>query len=108
MSAAHAFTDDDLQLPRKRHLYLVAVDGHIVAPNGNRSRPACMRTGTSAFPINGDGLPDRVTATGNGLAVQLNIGYGFEAPETWTGGQLTLVSRPTVHHTIPDSSNQLF
>lgn len=42
-------------------------------------------TTDSAFrDVNGDGLPDRVTQNSSGeIRVQLNVGYGFEAPELW-------------------------
>jgi RHS repeat-associated protein len=33
--------------------------------------------------VNGDGLPDRVSSSGSGLDVALNLGYGFAAPESW-------------------------
>ena len=33
--------------------------------------------------VNGDGLPDRVSSSSSGLAVALNLGYGFADPETW-------------------------
>ena len=41
--------------------------------------------------INGDGLPDRVSISNNGsntgtVTVQINLGYGFAAPEVWDAG----------------------
>ncbi|HWN71507.1 MAG TPA: toxin TcdB middle/N-terminal domain-containing protein, partial [Haliangium sp.] len=33
--------------------------------------------------MNGDGLPDRVTRSGNTLDVALNLGYGFAPSESW-------------------------
>jgi RHS repeat-associated protein len=33
--------------------------------------------------VNGDGLPDLVTQTPQGIFVQLNLGYGFAAPIRW-------------------------
>ncbi len=38
--------------------------------------------------INGDGLPDRVYASGGSLTVQLNLGYAFAAPEVWGSGAI--------------------
>ena len=36
--------------------------------------------------VNGDGLPDIVSANANGLTVQLNIGSGFGSPLVWANG----------------------
>jgi YD repeat-containing protein len=36
--------------------------------------------------VNGDGLPDRVRQTPQGVFVQFNLGYGFSNEITWSGG----------------------
>jgi RHS repeat-associated protein len=65
-------------------------------PTGNKSGPAMVQLGLSGslgggtssgqfdlMDMNGDGLPDRVTRTGNKLDVALNLGYGFAPSESW-------------------------
>lgn len=36
--------------------------------------------------VNGDGLPDRVRQTPQGVFVQFNLGYGFAPEVSWSGG----------------------
>lgn len=38
---------------------------------------------TDLMDLNGDGLPDRVSRSGDTLLVALNLGYRFAAPEPW-------------------------
>src|SRR5262249_4605685 len=49
--------------------------------------------------VNGDGLPDLVRPGGGGLTVQLNLGYRFGQPETWTapGGGTLRFERTKAH-----------
>ena len=42
------------------------------------------------FDINGDGLPDKLYKTSNGMYVALNIGNGFAAPYSWTYGDVRI------------------
>jgi hypothetical protein len=83
MSAALACLDDDLQMPRRaRHLYLVALDGHIVAPNKNRRPAACMRTRTSALLSD---ILDRAKSTTlpDGSTTTMEYGFDKDAFDTW-------------------------
>lgn len=48
--------------------------------------------GADLVDVNGDGLPDRTYSDGR---VALNLGYGFAAPETWSG--LTGLDESTSH-----------
>lgn len=90
MSAALARLEDDLQMPhRARHLYLVAVDGHIVALDVNRRRAACMRTGTSALPSD---LLDRATRTTLPDGTTTTMEYGFDKDAFGTQRFQTIVT----------------
>jgi YD repeat-containing protein len=83
MSAALAYLDDDLQMPRHaRHLYLVALDGRIVAPVENRRPAACMRTGTSALLSD---VLDRAKSTTlpDGSTTTMEYGFDRDAFGTW-------------------------
>ncbi|WP_342617559.1 FG-GAP-like repeat-containing protein [Rhodoferax sp. GW822-FHT02A01] len=40
--------------------------------------------------VNGDGLPDIVSFTPDGVMVSINTGAGFAAPALWLGGQFSL------------------
>lgn len=90
MSAALAYLDDDLQMPRRaRHLYLVAVDGCIIAADGNRRRAACVRAGTPALPPN---ILDRSINTTLPDGTATSIAYGFG---TDRDGQRTFLTTVT-------------
>jgi len=83
MSAALARLEDDLQMPqRARHLYLVAVDGHIVSANQNRRLAACMRTGTSALP---SGKTVTVYDTASNVTQKITANLAASGPSTGSG-----------------------
>jgi RHS repeat-associated protein len=42
--------------------------------------------------INGDGLPDKVSVANGVMTVELNLGYGFAAPEVWDAGSTNAVN----------------
>ncbi len=45
--------------------------------------------------INGDGLPDRVNISNGVITVQINLGYGFAAPEVWDAGGSNAINNGT-------------